>query len=139
MKRYYKSIVGFVALSLLALSLRHLAHGISEVTGVSVPESVLMAIGIDMAMVACELALISGVRSRWTHGLITATCILSAGFNVLGFLAHAQGLLGQCMAVTLGVFVPAAVYGLIDTLNRSRTVSRRAKARVSTRRLRSVA
>lgn len=141
MKRHYRTVVGLVAMTLLALSLRHLASGISEVTGVPLTEGVLMAVGIDLAMIACELALMVGVRTRWTHGLISATCILSAGFNVLGFLAHSHGLLGQILAVTLGVFVPSAVYGLVDTLNRTRkTVKRtKAKATATVRKLRSVA
>lgn len=136
MKRYYKHVVAFVALALLALSLRHLAQGISGVTGVSEIEGILMAIGIDCAMVALELATLANIRTRWTAGLIIATCMLSAGFNVLGFLEHAQGVLGQSMAVALGIFVPAAVYGLTDTINRQpkRRVARvkvRAKATVS--------
>lgn len=131
MKRYYKHIVAFVALALLVLSLRHLAQGISTVTGVTPLEGVLMAIGIDCAMVALELATLANIRTRWTTGLIIATCILSAGFNVLGFWEHASSVLGQAMAVALGVFIPSAVYGLTDTINRRpKRPLARSKARV---------
>ena len=117
-KKHYRTACGGCAVALLGLSLRHLAHGVEQVTGSSPTESVLMAIGIDCAMVAVELATLAGVNTTWTQGLLIATCVLSAGFNVLGFLEHSQGVLGQIMAVGLGVFVPAAVYGLTDTLTR---------------------
>lgn len=139
MRKYYRHSVAAVAVTLLILSLRHLAHGIGQVTGVSELESMLMAIGIDCAMVACELALIAGIRTKWTHGIIVATCLLSAGFNILGFLEHAQGALGQYLAVTLGVFVPAAVYGLTDTVTQRPRSKAKAKARTATiRKLRAI-
>lgn len=119
MKRYYKLAIVTVALTLLVLSLRHLAHGIATVTGVSL-----------------ELATLANIHMAWTRGLTVATCVLSAGFNVLGFLEHAHGLLGQSLAVALGIFVPAAVYGLTDTLNPRPTVKQyRAKAKAAVRRL----
>lgn len=117
--RYYQPALASVAISLLGLSLAPLAHGVETITGGSEPESWAMAIGIDMVMVALELAALAGVRTMWVTGLIAATCILSAGLNVSGFLIHAHDALGQVLAVALGVFVPAAVYGLIDTLTRN--------------------
>lgn len=142
MKRYYKQAVCIVALALLALSLRHLAHGIEQVTGVSSVEAILMAFGIDCAMVALELATLVNIRTAWTRGLIVATCVLSAGFNVLGFLEHAHGVFGQSLAVALGVFVPAAVYGLTDTMNRRQGYRRKrgvkARSKAPVRQLRAV-
>ncbi|MCI0560915.1 MAG: hypothetical protein MN733_20715, partial [Nitrososphaera sp.] len=86
------------------------------------------AIGIDGALVAVELAILNGVSTRWTLGILISACVLSAGFNVLGFLAHAEGTLGQVLAVALGLFVPAAVFGITDTITRSKPKMKRIRA-----------
>lgn len=127
MKRHYRSILAFVVLALLALSLQHLAHGIQQVTGTSVTHAWLMAIGIDGALVAVEMAILQGIKSRWTAGILISACVLSAGFNILGFSDHATGTLGQVLAIALGVFVPAAVYGITDTITRSKPRAPRIK------------
>src|SRR5258708_28025066 len=48
--------VGAVAVTLTALSLSHLAHGITIVTGAEAWEAWAMAIGIDLGFVALELS-----------------------------------------------------------------------------------
>src|SRR5260370_39213884 len=48
--------IGAVAVTLTALSLSHLAHGVEIVTGSSVWESWAMAVGIDLGFVALELS-----------------------------------------------------------------------------------
>ena len=118
--KHYRTFLALVALSLLALSLQHLAHGVAQVTGSSPMHAWLMAVGIDGALVAVELAILQGISSRWTLGILISACILSAGFNILGFMAHASGTLGQVLAVALGVFIPMAVYGITDTITRSK-------------------
>lgn len=116
LRKYRQHLTALVALSLLALSLRHLSAGIAFTTGSPMLEAWLMAIGIDCSLVAAEIAILCGQAKRWASGLIVATLALSAGFNCLAFLAEAQGDLGQLLAVSLGIFVPAAVYGLIQIL-----------------------
>lgn len=118
--RYYRPLLAGVALALLALSLQHLAAGVVAVTGTTPTHAWLMAIGIDGAMVAVELAALAGVRGRWVLGILVAACTLSAGFNCLGFLEHAHGVLGQVLGISLGIFIPSTVYGLTDTLTRTR-------------------
>lgn len=118
--KHYRPALAVVAISLLTLSLQHLATGIQAVTGAEAWHSWLMAIGIDGALVAVELAALAGVRSGWVRAILISACVLSAGFNILGFLEHAQGMLGQSLAVSLGVFVPFTVYGLTDTLTRTK-------------------
>lgn len=116
LKKYRQHLTALVALSLLALSLRHLSAGIAVTTGSDNIEAWLMAVGIDCSLVAAEIAILCGVAQRWASGLIVATLVLSGGFNCLAFLAQAQGELGQLLAVSLGVFVPSAVYALIQIL-----------------------
>src|SRR5258706_14322249 len=48
--------VGLVAVTLTALSLSHLAHGITIVTGAEQWEAWAMSIGIDLGFVALELS-----------------------------------------------------------------------------------
>jgi hypothetical protein len=48
--------IGAVAVTLTALSLSHLAHGVEIVTGSTVWESWAMAVGIDLGFVALELS-----------------------------------------------------------------------------------
>ena len=48
--------IGTVAVTLTALSLSHLAHGVEIVTGSSTWESWAMAVGIDLGFVALELS-----------------------------------------------------------------------------------
>lgn len=129
LKKHYRPLCAAVAVALLALSLRHLVDGIAATTGSGRMESLLTAVGIDLAMVAVEVAILAGVRTKWTEGILVSVALLSAGFNVLGFLAHAQGPLGIGLAVALGLLVPATVLGLVDTINRpphrTRTKARR--------------
>lgn len=129
LKRHYRPLCAAVAVALLALSLRHLVDGIASTTGSGRTESLLTAIGIDLAMVAVEIAILAGVRTKWTEGILVSVALLSAGFNVLGFLAHAQGPLGIGLAVALGLLVPATVLGLVDTINRPPRILHRTKAR----------
>src|SRR5262245_26594644 len=59
--------IGAVALILTGLSLTHLSHGITIVTGAPAWESWAMAIGIDLGFVALEFANITvGERLRRT-------------------------------------------------------------------------
>src|SRR5262252_4087537 len=80
--------VGAVAVTLTALSLSHLAHGVEIVTGSSPWEAWAMAIGIDLGFVALELsqlAISDKVRrqvGRITKIAIVGTLIGSAGINI---------------------------------------------------------
>jgi len=77
-----------------------------------------MAIGIDLAMVAAELAILAGIKSAWCRTILITTLGISAWFNVLGFWQIDHTVAANSIAVILGIFVPAAIYGLVDTVNR---------------------
>lgn len=128
LRKYRQHLTSFVALTLLALSLRHLSAGVTLVTGSPALESLAMAIGIDCAMVAAEVAILYGTSTKWAHALVMATLILSGGFNVLAFDAHAISDLGHVLAVALGIFIPGSIYALIQVLGS--TQKRKTKARV---------
>jgi hypothetical protein len=57
-----------VAAFLLALSLSHLVDGIMMTTGSTAVQAALMAGGIDLSLVACEIATFANVKTHG-HGL----------------------------------------------------------------------
>lgn len=107
-----------VALTLTALSLTHLTCGIAQVTGGSYAESAAMAVGIDAAFVALEVASIvpvtpevAKVIHRFAHPAIIGTMLASAALNAFGFAAHASGMMVY-PAVALGCAIPGLIYAL---------------------------
>jgi len=111
--------LGFVAATLTALSLSHLAHGIQIVTGTDQAwEAWAMAIGVDLGFVALELAQIAITTktlekrvARYTKPAIAGTIIGSALMNAFAFAAQASGYMAVA-AVALGVAIPTLVYAL---------------------------
>src|SRR6266481_3473985 len=85
--------VGAVAVTLTALSLSHLAHGVEIVTGSSTWESWAMAIGIDLGFVALELSQlaindkVSRQVSRFSRPAILGSLAGSAAMNAFAFAA----------------------------------------------------
>jgi hypothetical protein len=110
--------IGTVAVVLTALSLSHLAHGISLVTGAAGWESWAMAVGIDLGFVALELSLITvgdkllKTVARYARPAIVGTLIGSAGMNAFAFAAAASGPVTMAAAVVLGIAIPALIYAL---------------------------
>jgi hypothetical protein len=110
--------VGTVAVTLTALSLSHLAHGVEIVTGSSLWEAWAMAIGIDLGFVALELsqlAISDKVRrqvSRFARPAILGTLAGSAGMNAFAFAAQTATAYMMAAAITLGVAIPALIYAL---------------------------
>ena len=110
--------VGAVAVILTALSLSHLAHGITIVTGAETWESWAMAVGIDLGFVALELsqlAISDKVRrqvSRFARPAILSTLAGSAGMNAFAFAAQTATAYMMAAAITLGVAIPALIYAL---------------------------
>lgn len=86
--------------------------------------------GAGKTVVASELAILSGIRTGWSRAILISTLCISAGYNVLGFWNPGALWWYNALAVALGVFVPSAIYGLLDTVNRKppRVVSGAAKA-----------
>lgn len=106
--------------SMLALSLTHLTHGLSLITGDHVVLSFLLALGIDMGMVAFKVAsVVASGRPVWeeiraynTTGLI-ACLTISGLLNVLSYVQGKDvGSFEWLLSVALGVFIPGSVYCL---------------------------
>jgi hypothetical protein len=106
-----------VAVILLALSLSHLAAGITLVTGAGPADGWLMAIGIDLGFIALELAVLvvpadkRAAVVRYAAPAIVGTLAASAAMNAFAFAAHADGLLIY-PAIGLGLAIPALIYAL---------------------------
>jgi hypothetical protein len=87
--------IGAVASTLTALSLTHLAHGISIVTSAPAWESWAMAAGIDLGFVALEGAQLTSTSERlrrevtkYTKPAIIGTLTGSAVMNAFAFAAQ---------------------------------------------------
>jgi hypothetical protein len=65
--------LGAVILVLLNLSLSHLARGITIVTGADPWEGTAIAIGLDLLMVALEIAMVSTVGTK-AHKAVASLC-----------------------------------------------------------------
>jgi hypothetical protein len=88
--------IGAVAVTLTALSLSHLAHGISIVAHAEQWEARSMAVGVDLGFVALELSQLSisdKVRkqvARFARPAIAGTLAGSAALNAFAFAAQAD-------------------------------------------------
>ena len=110
--------VGAVAVTLTALSLSHLAHGVEIVTGSSQWEAWAMAVGIDLGFLALELsqlAISDKVRrqvGKFARPAILGTLAGSAAMNAFAFAAQTATAYMMAAAITLGVAIPALIYAL---------------------------
>jgi hypothetical protein len=111
--------IGLVAVTLTALSLSHLAHGVALVTGAEAWEAWSMAVGIDLGFVALELSQLATVSdyvrrqvSRFARPAIVGTLAGSAAMNAFAFAAQAVNPWMMAAAITLGVAIPALIYAL---------------------------
>jgi hypothetical protein len=110
--------VAAVGAALVALSLAHLAGGIEILTRAPSWEAWFMAVGIDLAFVALEIAMLSAATDRvrreigaYCRVAIVGTLAGSAVLNALAFAAQADGLFVY-PAAALGVAVPALIFAL---------------------------
>jgi len=108
--------IGCVALTLTALSLSHLAHGIETVTTCASWEGWAMACGIDLGFVGLELAQLTvGDRVRrqiapYSKPAILGTLAGSALLNAFAFSSAATNAYLMAAAIAFGVAVPALIY-----------------------------
>lgn len=121
--------ISLVTLVLVGLSLSHLAEGVQLVTGCDHWPAWAMAIGIDLAFVALEVAIILSPEElrasvgTYASPAIKGTLILSAIMNALAFASHATGNLalpGLALpmiypAIILGVSIPTLIFALTKT------------------------
>lgn len=108
--------LGLVTLTLTALSLSHLAHGIQIVTGCDTWEARAMAIGIDLGFITMEMANLMAASkqvvdeiSKFTKPAIVGTMLGSAAMNAFAFAAAATGYM-IVPAVVLGLAIPGFIY-----------------------------
>lgn len=114
--------VGVVAAILTTLSLTHLASGITAITGASPWEGWAMAIGIDLAFVALELAQLAVMSDKvrrqvaqFARPAIVVTLVGSAAMNAFAFAGRyitIDPIATMVAAVVLGVAIPALIYAL---------------------------
>jgi hypothetical protein len=110
--------IGAVAVTLTALSLSHLAHGVELVTGSSAIESWAMAVGIDLGFVALELSQLAiGDKLRrqvgkYARPAIIGTLVGSAAMNAFAFAVQAGNPWMMAAAIGLGISVPGMVFCL---------------------------
>src|SRR5260370_37085813 len=111
--------IGAVAVTLTALSLSHLAHGIVIVTGADAWEAWAMSIGIDLGFVALELSQLAAAGDRLKRQIgrfakpaIIGTLTGSPALNAFAFAAQTVSPRMMAAAAKLGGALPALVYGL---------------------------
>ena len=106
---------GSAGLAVLALSVSHVAHAIQAITGEGAG-SVLLAIGVDCGMVACEVAEVvcEGCPDveTWAKRVVWGTLALSASLNAWAFSATAATWALWGLSIGLGVLCPFLVFGL---------------------------
>ena len=115
------AVIG-VALTLIVLSLSHLAAGFALVTGAQSWEAWAWASSIDLGFVACEAAQLcvttkraSDVVARYTRPAIVGTLAVSAAMNSFALTAHTTALWQTVAAATLGFVIPALIYASART------------------------
>ncbi len=112
-----------VAVGFLVLSISHLTVGIARLTGDHILMSLLLAGGIDLAIVAAEL---SGVVAAnrpvlariwpFAFSLITGMLTISGIMNILSYVEHHDTWRSFefAMSVVFGVAVPLSIYALFQ-------------------------
>lgn len=101
--------------SLAALSLTHLAKGISILTSSPMWESIAMAIGTDFGFVSVELAMVTALNrkniEKWARPTLWGLLLWSAFLNAFAFSAQSSGWM-QYVAAGLGLSIPALMFSL---------------------------
>jgi hypothetical protein len=101
--------LGAVILVLIGLSLSHLAHGVSIVTGCADWEAYAMAVGLDLFIVGLEVAMVvtAGTKAHkpvthFANRALIAAFTWSAGLNAFAFSAASAALWMAVTAASLG-------------------------------------
>lgn len=109
-------LLGGVAAGLVFLSVYHLTCAVSTLTGSPLVLAVLLAVGIDLGLVASEVAeMIAEDKAvqRWSRVYMAMATVLSMFLNAYEFAAHApKGLLSKGLSIGFGLVLPVMVYVL---------------------------
>jgi len=122
-KRLANKVVVMIAavnLTILAVSLEHLATGISAITHAPTWAGWALAIAIDVGMIAAEVSAIAlgtvvPTAIAFAHRYVVATIGVSMILNVMAFWTPDGSLFQKGMAILLGVAIPAGVWTLTRT------------------------
>lgn len=110
-------LLGSVAAGLVFLSVYHLTCGIMTLTGSPLVLAVLLAVGIDLGLVASEVAEMIAeddvtVR-RWSKVYMLMATVMSMLLNAYEFAAHAPAQwFSQLLSVSFGLALPVMIYVL---------------------------
>jgi hypothetical protein len=109
--------LGLVILVLLYLSLNHLARGIAVVTLCQDWEGLAMAVGLDLLIVALEVAMVvtAGTKAarpvaRFANPALITAFAWSAGLNGFAFSANQDAMTWKAVAALLGLSIPVLIY-----------------------------
>ncbi len=110
--------LSLVIITILAVSLEHLAHGIVTVTKSATWAGWSLAIAIDVGMIASEITLILLAKmpdigvEKYAKRYVLATIAVSMALNTLGFWPENMNPVSVTLAIVLGCGIPAGVYHL---------------------------
>jgi hypothetical protein len=110
-------VLGSVAAGLVFLSVYHLTCAISTLTGSPLVLAVLLAVGIDLGLVASEVAEMIAEDDkqiqRWSRVYMAMATVLSMLLNAYEFAAHAPAQwFSQLLSVSFGLALPVMIYVL---------------------------
>lgn len=110
-------IVGGIASLLVVLSVWHLTEAIGTLTGSPIALALLMAIGIDLGLIASEIAELvahgNNLVARWARAYMFKATVLSIILNAYEFAASApEGALTKGLAIAFGVLLPIMIFVL---------------------------
>lgn len=116
MKQRTAILLGSVAAGLVFLSVYHLTCAVSTLTGSPLVLAVLLAVGIDLGLVASEVAdMISEDKAvqRWSRCYMAMATVLSMLLNSYEFAAHAPDhWFSKALSVSFGLALPVMIYVL---------------------------
>lgn len=110
-------VLGSVAAGLVFLSVYHLTCAISTLTGSPLVLAVLLAVGIDLGLVASEVAEMIAEDDkkiqRWSRVYMAMATVLSMLLNAYEFAAHApEHWFSKTLSVSFGLALPMMIYVL---------------------------
>jgi hypothetical protein len=77
--------------AVLSVSLSHLAAAVQDITRSAVWQSWCLAVAVDVTLVLCELARVSGDEGLLVPVLMACVTAASMGLNCWAFLRHGKG------------------------------------------------
>lgn len=113
-KQKLAMLLGGVASLLVLLSVYHLTCGIATLTGSPIMLALLLAIGIDVGLVASELCeMVCHEAGQWAKVYMAMATVMSMALNAFEFAAHApEGLLSKGLSIAFGLALPVMVWVL---------------------------